>query len=174
MMMVKGANTIAIAPKVMAMRNNARQPKGLLDDSEDIITINSGGKDATRSNAKESSEEKSVNKPAWHINQDGQQDSSNDESIPNESPQISRKFRRERCKKRRAAMVSRKRAAVNQRQNNTDPTTMMDSSPTRITVQGKAAVVMTTITIAAMSLPSPPKAQSVATPVIQMNPRQKA
>ena len=97
----------------IAGRNNVKQPKGLLNDSKDSITTNSGAKIGTWTNAKESSRDENDNEPAWYIDRDEHQDSSDNESILKESLQISCKFRRERSRKRRAAMASKKYATEN-------------------------------------------------------------
>ena len=110
-----------------AARNwNVRQPKGLPDDSDDSITTKSGTRNVTGTNSKESSDDKSDTNPPWSINQNGLEDSnnnesSNDESSPKKSVGISLKYRRERSKKQRAAMASKKRATETRHYNNIDP-----------------------------------------------------
>ena len=46
--------------KKAARNRNVRQPKGLLDDSEDSITTNSGSKTVTGTNSKESSDDENT------------------------------------------------------------------------------------------------------------------
>ena len=106
--------------KEIARRNNVKQPKALINDSEDSITTNSRAKTVTGTNAKEISWDESANEPAWYIARGRHQESSNNESIPKKSFQISHKYRRERYKKQQAAMASRKCTTADQHQNNTN------------------------------------------------------
>ena len=82
-----------------AVRNrNARQPKGLLDNSEDSIITNSGTKTVIGTNSKESSDDESSTEPPCYLDWNELQDSSDDKSIPRKSVQISHKYRRESLK----------------------------------------------------------------------------